>query len=199
MQTSKGGELKILDVVRDEIGMRWNGVSINIDLINGCCLACPSCAVGSIGTKRKGVMSFETFKAILDKLETECKIRHIQLYAYSDPCMHPDLHLFIEECTKRGIETWISTMLQVTNCDFEKVIEARPTEFRISFPGWNKMTYYQKNATPKRFTEKFQEVVKLPRHPETTWTMAYHLYKDNLDEMPEARHLAECHNIKGSH
>jgi len=29
-------------------GMKLNGVSFNIDILNSCCLACPSCAVGAV-------------------------------------------------------------------------------------------------------------------------------------------------------
>jgi MoaA/NifB/PqqE/SkfB family radical SAM enzyme len=188
--------MKLYHQFHDWAGMKVNGVSVNIDLVNGCCLACPSCAIGSMGTKRKGVMSISLFKKILDKLESECRIRHLQLYMYSDPCLHKDLHLFVGECTKRGIKTWISTMLQITNCDFKKVIEARPTEFRISFPGWEKMEYYQKNAKPEKFDKKFQEVTKLPRYPETIWTMAFHVYKDNYGEIDRARQLAYATNLK---
>ena len=58
------------------------------------------------------------------------------------------------------------------------------------------MEYYQKNADPKVFNEKFDKVCQLPRYPETTWTMFYHLYKDNADEMDMARRMAESYNLK---
>lgn len=188
--------MKLYEQLHDYVGQKINGISINIDLVNGCCLACPSCGIGSMGTKRKGVMSIDLFRRILDKLQSECKIRHVQMYMYSDPCLHKDLHLFIQECTDRKLSSWLSTMLQVTNCDFAKVIEARPTEMRISFPGWEKMSYYQKNAKPEVFDRKVEEVCALPRHPETIWTMAFHVYKDNQDEMPRARDLAARHRLK---
>lgn len=185
------------DKIKNDTGRLINGVQINVDLINSCCLACPSCAVGSIGTKRKGVMSIDLFRRILDKAESEMKIRLVMLYVYSDPSMHKDLHLFVQECTDRGIKTWISTMLQVTNCDFEKVIEARPTEFRISFPGWEQMSYYQsKHADPLRFARKIEEVCALPRYKETTWTLFFHHYKDNGHEIEGAKYLADRHSLK---
>ncbi len=183
--------------LKDSLGMLLNGVQINVDLVNSCCLACPSCAVGSIGTKRKGMMTIDLFRRILDKAESEFKVRRVMLYGYSDPCMHKDLHLFVKECTDRGIDSWISTMLQVTNCDFSKVIEARPTEFRISFPGWRQMSYFQsKNANPERFQEKLIEVTKLPRYPETTWTLFFHHYRDNSDEIVQAELEATVKDLK---
>jgi radical SAM protein with 4Fe4S-binding SPASM domain len=139
------------------------------------------------------MMGIDMFREILDWAG---KVRRVMLYVYSDACMHPDLHLFVQECTDRGIDSWISTMLQGSRCDFEKVIEARPTEFRISFPGWERMGYYQNPATTRLFDKKFKQVVRLPRHPETTWTMAYHLYNDNADEAPRAKALAEANGLK---
>jgi MoaA/NifB/PqqE/SkfB family radical SAM enzyme len=142
-------------------------------------------------------MTIDLFRKILDKAQSEMKIRLVMLYVYSDPCMHKDLHLFVQECTDRGIKTWISTMLQVMNCDLEKVIEARPTEFRISFPGWEQMRYYQsKSADPLRFNANFEKVMELPRYPETKWTLFFHHYKDNGHEISEAQALAEYNGLK---
>lgn len=186
----------ITDELKGWLGSKLRGISYNIDLAQSCVLRCPSCAVGSIGGRKPYLMPLDTFKRFLDKAQSESKIRHIQLYIYSDPCQHPLLHLFLKECTERGIKTWISTMLQTTFCNFEKVIEARPTEFRISMPGWKHMRYYQGGAKVERFDKKFQEVVRLPRYPETTWTMAYHVYRDNQDEIGRARNLAERNGIK---
>lgn len=119
------------------------------------------------------------------------------LYVYSDPCMHKDLHLFVQECTDRGIDTWISTMLQATNCDFASVIEARPTEFRISYPGLEQMSYYQSpKALRDRFSLKLAEVAKLPRHKETTWTLFFHHYRDNSHELLDAEILSARYDLK---
>lgn len=179
-----------------ELGMAIGGVSLNIDIINACPLGCYSCGIGSFGTRRKGVMTIDYFRKLLDKAESEFKVRKVQFYAYSEMLLHKDAHLFIEETTKRGIPSYLSTMLQTTNCDFEKVIEARPTEFRISFPGWKKMEYYQKGAKVEVFNEKLPRVCSLPRHPETTWTCAFHLYNDNVDELPKVKEMAEFWKLK---
>lgn len=185
-----------IDEVKGYVGAKVKGISYNIDLVDNCVLRCKSCAVGSLGGRKPHLMSIEKFRWTLDKAQRETKVRHVQLYIYSDPCQHPLLHLFVAECTRRGIETWISTMLQTTNCNFEKVIEARPTEFRISFPGFERMTFYQGGAKPERFKKKFAEVVKLPRHKETTWTMVFHKYKHNQHEIPMAQNMAEDNGIK---
>lgn len=177
------------------IGKRINGVQFNIDLAGKCCLLCPSCAVGSIGGQTGKNMSIDLFKRIMDKAQKETKVKRVQLYIFTDPFLHKDLHLFVQDLTDRGIESTLSTMLQTTKADFAKVIEARPTEFRVSFPGWDHMEYYQKNAKPELFDRKFQEIVFLPRYPETKWNLIFHRYNNNKHELPRAKKLARDYDF----
>ena len=167
-----------------------------IDIINACSLRCPSCPIGTYGTRGGRLMPFDLWKLILDKAQRETKISHAQMYSFSDACLHPELHRFVQEATDRKIGTYMSTMLQRTRCSFAKVIEARPTEFRVSMPGWKHMAYYQKGAKPELFDKTFAEVMRLPRHKETLWSMVFHWYKDNLDEFPAVKKLAEDNGLK---
>ena len=179
------------DSIKNWWGQKINGVSYNIDIINACSLRCPSCAVGSMLTSRGGKkMSIEMFRDILDKAQREGKVRKVQFYAFSDPCLHPDLHLFIQECTDRKIYSAISTMMQTYACDMQKVLDAQPTEFRISWPGWEKMSYYQKGASSERFSRNVETFIGLSVHPKTKLTMAFHLYNDNGHEWDRAEALA---------
>lgn len=185
----------MIEHVKGWLGSKINGIGFIIDIADFCPLSCPSCAVGSIGRRKGGYMSFDLFRRVLDKAQSECKVRRIQLYGYCDPCSHPDLHLFVQECTKRGLQSMLSTMLQTTKCDFEKVIEARPSEMRISFPGWNKMEYYQRGAKVERFDRQIAQVGILPKYNETRWTLLFQLYNDNRDEINRAQALADKYNM----
>jgi len=133
---------------------------------------------------------------MLDKAQRESKVRNVQLYAYSEPSTHPDLHQFVQECTDRQIPAIISTIGQYSRCDWRKVVDARPREIRISFPGWKHMAYYQRGATPERFNANFDKLMLLPRHKETTWTLGFHIYKDTAEEMPAAIELARRYRLK---
>jgi MoaA/NifB/PqqE/SkfB family radical SAM enzyme len=186
-----------LDEVKGYLGQKINGVSLNIDIINSCVLRCVTCAVGNISKKRNGaVMSIDLFRRILDKAERENKVRKVQFYAYSEAAMHPNLHLFVAECRKRGIRSNLSTMLQTTACDWAEVIEARPTELRISFPGWNLMSQRQNGAKPELFDRNMRFMETLPRYPETLWCSAMHLYNDNADEIPRVEQWARDNRLK---
>ena len=183
----------MIEELKGWLGTKIHGISLNVDIVNGCPLRCPSCAVGSMGPRKGKMMKIDTFRRILDHAG---KVRNVQLYAYSDPCVHPELHLFVQECTDRGITSQISTVLHITKCDFKKVIEARPSEFRISFAGWIYADYYQYPAKPEVFDWNFKRVCALPRHKETIWTMAFHRYKENSYEEHCARIMAINRNLK---
>jgi hypothetical protein len=99
--------------LKGDLGVFWSGLQLNIDIINACSLKCPTCAIGSMGYSRGGaLMSFDLFRKILDKAESEVGVRKVQLYHYSDPCLHKDLHHFVQELTDRRIYSAISTMCQ---------------------------------------------------------------------------------------
>jgi sulfatase maturation enzyme AslB (radical SAM superfamily) len=175
---------------------RRRNQEILIDLVDSCPGACPTCPVG-VDPRRNGHhMSIDTFRRILDKAQSECNVWKIQLYRWSDPLMHPDIHLFAEECYRRGIPSSTSSFLQSTTCDWYKLAASRVTEFRVSFSGWKNMHIYQKPATAERFLKKFEMLSKLPWAEETAKVFFFHEYKDNRDEIAPARELAESHGFK---
>lgn len=187
----------MLGAIKRNLGIWAYGISLNLDIINACGLKCPSCFIGSVGNRPKSTMDYLTYLRLLNKFRDEkMPIRRLQLYIDSDPCLHPDLHRFVGEATRRGIKSYISTMLQSSRCDFAKVIEARPTEFRISMPGWEQMSRYQGGAKPEVFDRNFEKVCRLPRHKETTWTLFFHSYPGNEHEKPKVRQLAEENGLK---
>ena len=172
------------------------GITLFVDIVDSCSLGCPTCPVGVEKRRDGNRMSMSLFREILDKVESEAKIRKVQLYRWCDPLLHPHLHLFIRECRSRGIRCSTSSALKNFNCDIEEVIESRPDEFRISFSGWKNLIIYQKGNTNKKFFENFDRICKLPRHKETVWTLYFHQYKDNLDETERAGELARENGLK---
>jgi radical SAM protein with 4Fe4S-binding SPASM domain len=182
------------DELRGWVGVKTHGILYAVDLINFCANVCPSCP-NHYGKHDGNLMSINTFREIFDKAQEESKVRRMQLYVYSDSALHPKLHQFVAECTKRGIESAISTPLQTTKCDWAKVVEARPTELRVSFAGWKNMDIYQPHGRVARFEANMKLLSKLPRHPETRWTLFFHKYKDNLDEVVPARKFAEYYGF----
>ena len=175
---------------RGYVGMKVNGVSFLIDIIDACSSRCPSCPVGIYPSKGGHKMMMDVFRKVLDKAESECKIRKVQLYRWCDPLLHPLVHEFVEECVRRGIRASVSSDLQATTCDFPKLMLSGLAEFRVSFSGWRGMHYYQRPATPEKFFKKFDYINSLPCHSSTKKVMFFHIYKDNEDEVHRARVIA---------
>jgi hypothetical protein len=186
----------LIERLKGWAGRKLKGITLFVDIIDTCSFGCPTCPVGVEKRRDGNRMSIGEFREILDKAQLETKIRKVQLYRWCDPLLHPDLHLFIKECRKRNLRCATSSALKNWNCDIEKVIEARPDEFRISFSGWKNLIIYQKGNTNKRFFENFERLCKLPKYKETVWTLYFHQYKDNLDETERARELAESNGLK---
>jgi hypothetical protein len=136
-------------------------------------------------------MDIDTFKRVLDKAQNECKLYKVQLYRWSDPLLHPQIHLFAEECYKRGLFVSTSSVLQHTNCDFEKLLSVGLTEFRVSFSGWMGMYITQRGATPDKFIKKLEVISKFPKHPKTKLVFFFHLYEHTLVEVDRAKKLAQ--------
>lgn len=188
---------QIYERIRHGIGQRINGTELLIDLVDSCPGKCPTCPVGTDPRRDGNRMSLDLFRRILDKAEKEFPggIRKTQLYRWSDPLMHPDLHLFIAECVARGIRCSTSSFLQSTTCDFEAVAASGVTEFRVSFSG-SDMRKYQTPATPERFMAKFEMLAKLDWHPNTERVMFIHKYKNNTHEIPLMERYARDHGFR---
>jgi MoaA/NifB/PqqE/SkfB family radical SAM enzyme len=186
----------MIEQVKGWLSNKIFGISLYIDIIDNCQCKCPSCPSGTQKRMDGHTMTIEEFDEILIKLLSETQLRKVQLYRWGDPTLHPDLHLFIQRCRQYHLPCSISTVAQKTRCDWDKVVEARPDEIRFSFTGWKYMSYYQWGAKASTFTLNVEKISSLPRHPETRWTMFYHLYRDNLDEEIFAKKFAKDCNLE---
>lgn len=75
---------------------------------NICNLNCPLCPAGTGALMRsKGMMSYETFEAVLDKLEDV--LVSIYFYSFGEPCLNKNLPWMIAEATRRNILSLVST------------------------------------------------------------------------------------------
>lgn len=139
-----------------------------IDVVGTCNLRCPSCPVGNYpGGAPKGVMSIETYRAILEKIvleHLEEKI-FIDLYNWGEPGLHKQLSEIVRMTKEKGYGVGISTNLNAF-LDMAKVVRESPSYIRISLSGY--------------FNENYQ---KTHRHGDINLVKAnMHLLRQKIDQ-----------------
>lgn len=158
-----------------------------IDVIGACNLACPSCPVGNMpDTKRpRGAMSPELFEKIIRKIKRESPIvRHIALYSWTEPLLHPKIGRLIEIARKYGIGVKLSSNLNNIK-RLEEAIRAHVHALRISVSGFTQEHYgrthrggdIERVVANMRLLRQFIDKHRSP----TRVDVLYHCYADNVD------------------
>jgi hypothetical protein len=178
-----------LQNIKDEIGVRFFGYNLNIDLISACPLRCPTCSVAWI--KGDGaIMPFERFVAILDKAQSEFKIRRFGPYLWSDPLLLPDLPRYIREVKRRDIFVMLSTTLNKINCDLKELMASGIDDMRISWSGWDHYSEHHRGGDCKVAVQNMVRISQFTKRPKRI-TLLFHRYKDNLHEQRAGGFLAQ--------
>jgi len=164
-----------------------------VDVFSYCNLRCPTCIVGAkfgaIAEWPKGLMSVEKLEAILDKALGEFDVQWVCLYNWTEPLLHPRLPELVAACAKRGLATSLSSNLNVRpDYDFERLLAAGPSDFRISVSGFTQPIYERGHAGGDIERVK-ANMAALAR----AWDAAgaaperlhvfYHVYAYNMDEI----------------
>ena len=166
-----------------------------IDVAGSCNLKCISCPRGNWPRQpRAGFMKVETFSRTLDKILAEDPfIGAINLYAWGEPLMHPRLAEIIRLSNAKGLQVSISSNLSL-KVDFEDVIKARPTYFRVSASGWDE-NYEVTHAGGRwdLFLENLRRLAEWwpAHHPDMIVEMNYHIYRDRGEDYNRMRALCQ--------
>lgn len=157
-----------------------------IEISGVCNLKCMSCNLGSPSDQRKkGFMSFETYKQILGKLIEDIPLLpSVYLYCWGEPLLNPELPQIIEHTSQRGLGVEISTNLN-RHENLEKVVAASPAYFIVPCSGTGKN--YEQTHTGGKWEIFEQNLHKLREYidkykAETSVEIIYHVYKHNLSE-----------------
>jgi MoaA/NifB/PqqE/SkfB family radical SAM enzyme len=183
-----------LDTWKAEVGAHTRGTVLMIDTVAGCSFACPSCAVSQYPT-RKGMMSFDFYRKMLDRIESQIRIKYVLLYSFSEPFLHPELPRFIEELKMRGVRrVMVSTNLSRPK-NLQDAMAAGLDELRISFSGFDIGTYFHTGRNMAQFREACKQLKTMPR-----WgckvSLIFHIYKTNRHELPAVQKFADEHKFE---
>lgn len=112
-----------------------------VDPTNVCNLNCPLCPTGlNKSGRRKGMMSFETFKSALGVL-SEYALGVI-IYNWGEPLLNPQIYKMIEYASKQNLATYVSTNLTLLNeTSAERLIKSGLEHLRVSIDGTCQESY----------------------------------------------------------
>ena len=172
-------------------------MAFNIDVVSNCNLSCPTCPVENwpkeSWTGARGIMDAALLHQLIRKAISECLVGRIDLFAYTEPLLHPRLPELIGIVKSYGLACGVSTNLNVMR-DAEALLRARPDEIRISVSGFHQDTYGVTHAggdievvkTHMRGLADARKRLGL----NTVVTVFFHKYRTNLDELPLMKDLA---------
>lgn len=166
-----------------------------VDISGVCNLKCISCPRGNFEQHRPaGFMSADVYQKVLDKILLEDPYTGIiSLYNWGDPLLNKALPDIIEITTQRGVHSAISTNLSF-KIDFEKVIKAKPTWFRVSNSGWG--DNYEVTHTGGDWQLFLANLYKLKEYkekhyPEMLVEVFFHIYNHNRNDFDKMQALCD--------
>ncbi len=173
-----------LEPAADFVGARaLNPYDPSVDVAGRCNLKCISCPRGNFERQPpRGNMTPEDYERVLGKLLREIPfLGNLQLYAWGEPLLNPDIARIIDITVGRQVLCAISTNLAVKK-DFEPAIQARPDWIKISASGYGPS--YEITHTGGRwelFHRNLHRLAELRErhHPGMYVEVNYHLYRHN--------------------
>lgn len=169
-----------------------------IDVISSCNLRCPSCPIGNwpkgLWTEGKGLMEPDLLNRIIRKALSECFVGWVDLYAYSEPLLHPRLPELIRVVKSYRLRCGVSTSLNVLR-EPEALLEAGPDDIAISVSGFYQHNYGITHAGGDIEVVKHNMIVladaKRRLGGKTEITVHFHKYLTNAEDLPLMKHFAE--------
>lgn len=166
-----------------------------VDVSGACNLRCISCPRGNAPVHRKpGFMSLATYQKLVRKiLADDPWTGIITLYNWGEPLLHRELPSIIRATHDAGLLSAISSNLALEK-DFEEVVRAAPTWFRISNSGWG--TNYEITHTGARWGTFLANCRRLAeyrdRHaPQMFVELFFHIYAHNRGDFPLMKALCD--------
>jgi len=165
-----------------------------IDISGVCNLSCPSCPVGNfkdsdrVGDVRsKKFMSFDLFKAIVDKIEKENSLNIpivICLYNWGEPLLHPNISQMIRYIKEKGFFSDVSSNLNIRS--IESILTYLPDKMIVSMSGYTQ-TIYEKSHRKGNIHLVLSNLYKLKSlldksNKKVIVEIFYHIYIDNMGE-----------------
>lgn len=160
--------------------------TFNIDTLGACNLRCPSCAVGNTPSANpKGFMEVSLLERIMAKAISECDLKGVALFVWTEPFLHPGLPDLIRAVKAHKVPCSLSTNLNVIK-NVENILSANPDSLRISLSGFYQQTYgiTHRGGDIERVKANMLTLANVREQvgARTRIHVMYHRYLGNLDD-----------------
>jgi len=168
---------------------------VNIDVSNICVLNCPLCPTGRRDPQKKGIMNFEKFKDIFDKVKDY--LFDVKLYNWGEPFLCKDIFKIVDYCHKNNVGVRLHSNLNYyTEEILENIVKHKIDYLHLSIDGYSQEAYeyYRRSGDIGKVfkgLEKIQEYKKKlkNRFPIIHW--GYLINNKNKDEIEKASNYAK--------
>lgn len=167
--------------------------TIVVEASNICMLKCPACATVHASTREKGVMSFDTFKKLIDEIDWDLK--RINFSFAGEPLVNPEIFKMIQYANALDIETIIETNGVLLEKCIDELLKSGLSRINIAFDGINQETVskYRRgiefdnvlNAIKRLTSQRRQKGLEKPKIH-----LQYILMKHNVNHTDEAINIA---------
>ena len=127
-----------------------------------CELKCPECALGSGLLKRKkGLMSFEQFKIIADKIRP-LQPAYLYLHMFGEPMLNPDIFRIIKYASTFSRTNISTNGMAMTEKMAEELITSGVTDIIVSIDGFSQEVYevYRRGGDVQKAFSALEMLVK---------------------------------------
>ena len=172
-------------------------LSLFIEPTNICNLKCPLCPTGNgLLKKKKGYMSLENYKKIIDKLGPTAF--SVTLWNYGEPSLNKDFIEMIKYAKEKGLKVITSTngILFKNKENISKLLDSGLDELVLAVDGATNETYskYRKNGDFKVLIDGINELSQLKKEKKSYFpflSMQFIIMKENEHEVEEIQKLAK--------
>lgn len=185
-----------ISLVGEPVFVKASPIFVQIEPTRKCNLSCEFCD-RSIEKNRIEELSFNAFKAILDKLPF---LRKISLVGVGEPLLNKELFQMISYAKSKDIKIGFATNATLLNDEINKEIISSGVDWmNISLDGATKQTFekIRRGATFEKVIEKISKlalITKTKKRPELSiWFLAV---KENVHELSDLILLANDTGIK---
>ncbi|MBM3233656.1 radical SAM protein [Candidatus Pacearchaeota archaeon] len=188
---------KTLDVYRSKPAAKYP-FDITIECSGTCNLRCKHCIFSEYMKRGKGIIKFEDFKKLFDKLDLK-SIELINFAGYGEPLINPEIAKIVRYVGTRNkkINKYLVTNAVLLNKEMSrKLILVGLDEIYISFDGATKKTY-EKIRRGSRFElvlENIKDLIKLKKEMSSRKPkiiIYFTLMKDNISELAKMTELVD--------